>query len=155
MNIFLFSIIANIFGALLISWLTNKVNLSSLPLHGNAVVKFVSPKRIIFASSCALMCWLCMLAALISIIMSFIGFESTLFLIVSFLSFLFMAIVYSISGIPLKCVNCKKRIFVQVVERPPYSIKYKGLTGWSSIVLQVLMLKSFTCMHCGQVHTIK
>jgi hypothetical protein len=87
--------------------------------------------------------------------MLFAGLESTSFLIVSFLSLLFMAVVYLISGIQLKCVNCKKRIFVQVVERPPYSVKFRGLTGWSSIVLQVLILKSFTCMHCGQVHTIK
>jgi hypothetical protein len=155
MNLFLFSIIANIFGAILISWLATKMKLSAIPLHSKDVVKFTNPKAIIFASSCALIGWLCMFALLLSILMLFAGFESKLFLIISIFSLLFMAALYFISGIQLRCVNCKKRIFVQVIEHPPHSIKFKGLTGWSSIVLQVLILKSFTCMHCGQVHTLK
>jgi hypothetical protein len=155
MNVFLFSIIANIFAALLISWLATKARSSKLPLHSESAVKFAYPKAIIFASSCALIGWLFMFVFLIAIVFLFAGVEDKLLLVVSLLSFLFMALVYLISSIQLKCVNCKKRLFVQAVERPPYSIKFKGLTGWSSIVLQVLILKSFTCMHCGQVHTLK
>ncbi len=155
MNIFLFSIIANIVGAILISWLVSRTKSSSVPLPNEVFVKFPNPKKIAFASSCVVMAWLCMLASLISILIMFVGLESKLFLIVSISSLLFMAAVYLVSGIQLKCVNCKKRIFVQVVEKPPHSVKFKGLTGWSSIVLQVLVLKKFTCMHCGQVHTLK
>jgi hypothetical protein len=155
MNIFLFSIIANIVGALFVSWLVTKTKLSAVPFPNEGVVRFPNPKKIAFASSCVLMAWLCMLASLFSILVMFAGIESKLFLIVSIFSLLFMSAVYLISGIQLKCVNCKKRVFVQVVEKPPHSVKFKGLTGWSSVVLQVLVLKKFTCMHCGQVHTLK
>lgn len=155
MNIFLFSIIANIVGALLISWLVTKTKLSAVPLPNEGVVKSPNPEKIAFASSCVLMSWLCMLALLIGIVMLFVGIESMHFRIACIFSAMFMAMLYFITGIQLKCANCKKRIFVQVVERPAYNIKFKGLNGWSSIVLQVLILKKFTCMHCGQVHTLK
>ncbi len=57
MNVFLVSIIANIFGALLISWLAAKTKLSKLPLHSENAIKFTYPKAITFASSCALIAW--------------------------------------------------------------------------------------------------
>ena len=61
---------------------------------------------------------------------------------------------YASSMLFVKCNHCDKRVFVQWSNIPPYSTKYCGLSGFGAIALEVLLKQKFTCMHCGQQHTV-
>ena len=155
MSVFLILFFGSLLAALLVSWIRRHKKPDPKPANSDEIVEFQHSKTIIFASGCVLIAWICMAVFLISVFLPSFGIESNIVLVVSLISFLVMAIIYLLTSIQLKCSHCYKRIFFQVTENPPVSIKFKGFTGWSSIVLQVLLMNSFTCMHCGKKHSIK
>ena len=155
MSVFLISFFGSIIAALLVSWIKQHTKPDPTPANSNEIAKFLRSKTIIFASSCVLISWVCMAVFLISVFLPSLGIESNIVLVISFISFFVMAIAYLLTSFQLKCTHCQKRVFFQVSENPPFSVKFKGLTGWSSIVLQVLLMNSFTCMHCGKKHSVE
>ncbi len=155
MSVFLISFFGSIVAALLVSWIRRHKNPDPTPANSNKTAEFSRSKTIIFSSACVLVSWLCMVVFLIAVFLPSFGIESNIVLATSLISFFVMAIIYLLTSFQLKCTNCQKRVFFQISENPPFSIKFKGLTGWSSIVLQVLLMNSFTCMHCGKKHSIK
>lgn len=52
----------------------------------------------------------------------------------------------------LRCPSCMKHLLVQWGSGPHFSVKRTGLDGKASIVLRVIMRKSFRCMNCGQTY---
>jgi uncharacterized Tic20 family protein len=155
MSVFLISFFGSILAAFLASWIRRNKKPDPIPANSNEIVEFPRSRTIIFASVCVLIAWVCMLVFLISVFLPTLGIESNLILVISLISLLVMAILYLLTSFQLKCSHCQKRVFFQISENPPFSVKYKGLTGWSSIVLQVLLMNSFTCMHCGKKYSIK
>jgi hypothetical protein len=155
MSVFLISFLGSIIAALLVSWIRQHKKPDPTPANSAEIVEFPRSKTIIFASGCVLISWVCITVFLISVFLPSFGIDSNLVLGISLISFFVMAILYLLTSFQLKCSHCHKRVFFQISEEPPFSIKYKGLTGWSSIVLQVLLMNSFTCMHCGKKHSIK
>lgn len=117
---------------------------------------FPKPKTIILASILATTAWLLLLALWISLIFVIIGIYNDRVVTTVFCTLIFVSLSYATTSLLLKCSHCGRRIFLQwKTEPPPYSIKYKGMTGWSSIVLQVLFKREFQCMHCGKIYGVK
>jgi uncharacterized Tic20 family protein len=155
MSVFLISFFGSLLAALLVSWIRRHKKPDLTPANSDEIVDFQHSKTIVFACGCVLIAWICMAICIVSVFLPLFGIESNIVTAVSLISFFIMAIIYLLTSIQLKCSHCYKRIFFQVAESPTSNIKFKGLTGWSSIVLQVLLMNSFTCMHCGKKHSIK
>jgi len=155
MDIFLISFLGSILGGFLVNFIRLRAAPDPIPANSEEVAKFNKPKTIIAASTCVFIAWFCLIIVLFFALLPIVGIENNYVLACGMVAFFIMAIAYALLSFHLKCTNCYKRLFSQVAEKPPFSIKFKGLEGWSSIVLQVLFLSRFTCMHCGKKYAVE
>ena len=69
----------------------------------------------------------------------------------------FFVILGLITGIFIflpSCPVCSNRIFNEQRSYHPKFHSIKGLGGWASIVVRVIIKREFRCMHCGTKHSV-
>lgn len=156
MGTFIISILTAIISAALVALIGKLATNEAKPSTEIQPEIYSAPRTIIVASSFAVAAWAIMLACCLAIALFVTGIYSDDKLIAVMLGTLICTcLLFIITVTLLKCSHCERRIFVQwKQEPPPYSIKFKGMCGWSSIVLQVLCRREFQCMHCGKKYKI-
>jgi hypothetical protein len=66
------------------------------------------------------------------------------------------AIPYAIAAFVPRCDSCGKRFMVEGFAEKHASIAYRrGLNAWATTVMNVLRLRSFQCMYCGNSFRLK
>ena len=156
MKAFIISIVAGLVSAGLVALIGKFAPPDATPAPHAEKEYYSKPWLIIAASSFAVVAWSAMLFIVIAFFLSFFGiYHNDQFLTVIFGTLLSAGALYLVFAPLLKCNHCDRRIFVQWTrEPPPFSIKFKGMEGWASIILQVILRREFMCMHCGKKYKV-
>lgn len=116
---------------------------------------FPQSKLLLFVSKMVICAWGVIAIGLIGALTSTV--TKNLYIFLGSVSILMpIVITYLVLAFMIKCTNCHKAITIQSFTTPPYvnANKIKGIIGWSGIILNVILNKKFTCMHCGTNYKI-
>ena len=124
------------------------------PATEEPVTKYGKSTLIKTASALVIVAWISLIGLISGLIVEITIKNPSVFLF--FLPILLFAGLSYGSICPfLKCESCRRAITVQWVTAPPFSKKMWFIEGWASIILQVVLLKRFTCMYCGKDYSVE
>lgn len=97
--------------------------------------------------------WVAMLSVLVSMILAFSNVWPSKALFIGSIGAVVGLVLIDIPlAFSLRCPSCQHHLLVQWTTTPRFSDKDSGLNEWASIVLLVIMRKTFRCMYCGQTY---
>jgi DNA-directed RNA polymerase subunit RPC12/RpoP len=154
MNNFVLVLVATAAGGLLAGFLSHWADKRYLAPAPSASEEQRFPRTFLLkvAAITVMIAWLSILAFLVSIALAKTGFVSlTEPVALSMLGSLVSgAALYIVFSLMLRCPKCHHRVLVQENSSPPYTEEIWKMNGWASVVLRVVFMRRFRCMHCGQ-----
>jgi hypothetical protein len=95
--------------------------------------------------------WIVILACLALFAAGLFGQFNFSLLLFLFSGIVLLALLHLILAIYLRCFNCGKRPTVQGLGKTHSKARKRwGMVGWSVVIIDVLTIKSFRCIHCGE-----
>lgn len=95
--------------------------------------------------------WVALVAFLLSIVLAKANVWQSEPLTLGSLSLVVTAgVIYLAAAALVKCPKCGRPLLFQWVTQPKFAEPYRGLDGWASIIVRVVLRKPFRCMYCGQ-----
>ena len=113
-------------------------------------------KVLLFISKVVIWTWTWLVIWILGII-ALIFFNEPLLFGIAFAIFFPSSAFYIFMAFRIKCQGCNKFVTVHPLTTPKFvtANTVKGINGWSGIILNVLLYKKFTCMHCGRKFVIE
>ena len=154
MNNFLLGFAATFAGGLLAGFLSHWADKRYLAPASSSSEEERFPRTFLLkvAAITVMIAWLTILAFLVSIALAKNGLVNLTEPVAMsmFGSLVSCAALYIVFSLTLRCSKCHHRVLVQENSTPPYGEKLWKMDGWASVVVRVVFMRRFRCMHCGQ-----
>ncbi len=116
---------------------------------------YPKPQLLILNSWVVVISWFFLCSFLISSLLVVFGIGEAFFGLLAFIPFLLFLMLHTALSFKLRCPACKKMVTVQgLAPTHANARKRKYLNAWSTVVLDILIERKFTCLHCGRLYGV-
>jgi hypothetical protein len=113
---------------------------------------YPKPQLLVINSWVVIITWFFLATFLISLLVVALGMGAVFFGLLALIPFLLFAMLHIALSFKLRC---NKMVTVQgLAPLHANARKRKYLNAWSTVVLDILIERKFTCLHCGRLYGV-
>ena len=153
---FVGSLVGGVLAGLFGQWADTRYRAPPVELGAANVVRFPRAALLRLTSLIVFFVWSSIVGFFALLSATFLGFfrppESLVLMALGFM--LSCAALYLSLAFILRCPKCQRQVLIQMSSNPPHAEKLWQMDDWASVVVRILFLGCFRCMHCGQRYSI-